>query len=149
MQICVLSDAGLSAIAEWQKSIDAEGFPLRLDYDKPLAEVQGFLPANLNGIRTGFECHHVKPSYVIDTYPEINFDHAWRYVLAFIWIGDFNEMRAAWMAATAYALATAGVVFDENAGQLLTGPQAAQAVRQIERDMPKLEAKLLKMKEQR
>jgi hypothetical protein len=145
MQICVLSDARLSSIVEWQQSIDTEGLPLRLEYDGSLAEIRGFLPAHLGDKQTGFECHHVVPSDVMGTYPGINFGHAWTYVMAFIWIGDFNEMQAAWMAATAYARATAGIVFDEDAGQLLTPPQALQVVRDMAHAMPKLEAAMRKM----
>ena len=81
------------------------------------------------------------------TYPGINFGQAWTCGMAFIWIGDFNEMQAAWMAAAAYARATAGIVLDEDAVQLLTPPQALQAVRDMVRDMPKLEAAMRKMKE--
>ena len=140
MQICVLSDTQLNSISEWQRAIDAQGFPLRLSNDELLAQVRGFLPAYLAEKRTGFECHHLKPSDVMSTYPGINFGHAWKYAIAFLWIGDFNEMQAAWMAATAYACATAGVVFDEQGGALLEPLQALQAVQDIQRDLPKLEA---------
>ena len=41
MEICVLSDARLASIAEWQISIEAERFPLRLPQEEPLAESGG------------------------------------------------------------------------------------------------------------
>ena len=140
MEMCVLSDTRLNSISEWQRAIDVEGFPLRLSYDEPLGELRGFLPAYLSDQKTGFECHHVEPRELTDTYDNIKFGHEWKYVLAFVWIGDFNEMQAAWMAATAYACATAGVVFDEQGGALLEPLQALQAVQDIQRDLPKLEA---------
>src|SRR4029077_9200128 len=140
MEICVLSDAQLRSIAEWQQAINLEGFPLRLSSDKALANHIGFLPAYLNDKLSGFECHFTQPSDVASTYPEIDFGHAWKYAMALNWIGDFNEMQAAWMAAAAYARATNGIVFDEEAGQLYDGAQAAQAVQDIVREIPNLEA---------
>jgi hypothetical protein len=146
MEICVLSDVRLSSIAEWRRALDVEGFPLRLSYDKPLVQFSGFLPAYLNDKLTGFECHHIEPSEIVSTYPEIQFGHPWKYVITFIWIGDFSEMQAAWMAVTAYARATAGVIFDEESGQLYAPPQAAQAVQDIVREIPKLEAMMRDLK---
>ena len=140
MQICVFSDTQLDSISDWQTAIDAEGFPLRLTNEKPLAQVEGFLPMYLGDKLTGFECHHIAPKDIMATYPAIKFGHLWKYAIAFIWIGDFNEMQVAWMAATAYARATAGIVFDEDASELLTPSQALQAVQDILRDIPKLEA---------
>src|SRR5258707_7617234 len=123
---------------EWQHAINVEGFPLRLSSDKPLANLAGFLPAHLNDKLSGFECHFIQLSDITSTYPEIEFGHAWKYAMALNWIGDFNEMQAAWMAATAYARATNGIVFDEEAGQLYDGVQAAQAGPEIVRDITKI-----------
>jgi hypothetical protein len=140
MEICVLSDVQLGSIAAWQKAIDVEGFPLRLSYDKPLAQVGGFLPAYLNDNLTGFECRQRELADITSTYPEIEFGRVWKCALVFIWGGDFNEMQAAWMAATAYARATGGIVFDEEQGQLYDAAQAAQIVHEIVREIPNLEA---------
>lgn len=60
--------------------------------------------------KTGFECHHTEARELIDTYPEVQFGRQWTYGLVFVWSGNFMEMRAAWMAAAAYARA-AGVSF--------------------------------------
>lgn len=147
MEMCVLSDARLNSISEWQKAIERERFPLVLSYDRPFMGLKGFLPSYLSGKRTGFECHHVEPRELIDTYEGIQFDREWKYALAFIWIGDFNEMQAAWMAATAYARATAGVVFDEEAGQILTPVQALKVVQDNERVLPQLEVEMRKSRD--
>jgi hypothetical protein len=140
MEICVLSDVRLSSVDEWQKAIDGEGFPLRLSYDKPLTQAGGFLPAYLNDKLTGFECRQRELADITSTYPEIKFGRVWKCVLAFIWGGDFNEMQAAWMAATAYARVTGGIIFDEEQGQLYDAAQAAQTVHEIVREIPNLEA---------
>ena len=36
MELFVLSDERLNSVAEWQAAIDAEGYPLRLDANKPM-----------------------------------------------------------------------------------------------------------------
>ena len=133
MEISVLSDAQLSSISEWQHAIDAEGFGLRLSGTLSFSELGGFLPSYLHDKKTGFECHRVPAREIIDTYDNIEFEHDWKYGLVFVWGGNFTEMQAAWMAATAYARATSGIVFDEQAGQLLTPPQALEVVRDNER----------------
>ena len=68
-------------------------------------------------------------------YPNVEFGHKWKYVLAFRWLGSKrDEMRAAWMAATAYARATDGVIFDELDGKVRTAEQALEVVRDLESD---------------
>jgi hypothetical protein len=153
MEIYVLSNRRLASIAEWQRAIDAEGLALRLSDDVSFGTMSGFLPVRMEGRRTGFECDHWEPEDVIGGYSEIDFDHAWKYVLAFRWIGDFDELQSVWMAAAAYATATDGVVFDPQEGKILTAAKARDAVREIERDRPIMEAAvrtaLARLKEQR
>ena len=140
MEIHVLSDQRLTSITEWQRVIDAEAFPLRLSPDVQLDTVSGFLPAQLDGKNTGFECYHDNADALINGDSEINFGRRWKFALGFRFVGDFTELRAAWMAATAYARATAGVVYDPQEGRLYSAPEALQAVRQIERDWPAFES---------
>jgi hypothetical protein len=140
MEVCVLSDEKLDSISDWQNAIDAERFPLQLSDGAPLDRIDGFLPANLRDNRTGFECYHVDPREMIDTYKNIQFGHEWKYALVFVWGGNFKEMQAAWMAATAYARATSGIVFDPQASRLLTAPQAFDVVQDNERVLPQLDA---------
>jgi hypothetical protein len=140
LELCVFSDTSLASMSDWQKAVDAEGFALRLSADEPFAAVNGFLPASLRGKETGFECHHVDPREMIDTYEDIQFGRDWKHALVLVWGGDFAEMQAAWMAATAYARATSGIVFDPEAGELLTPSQALEMVHDNERVLPRLEA---------
>ena len=148
MEICVLSDSQLTSISEWQKAIDAKAFPLRLSSDKPLAQLSGFLPAYLSQKRTGFECRHLDPSDIFDTYNDFHFGHGWKYVLAFIWGGNFDAMLAAYMAATAYAAATDGIVFDEQEGKLLSPAQSCETIKDIERSRPEFEAAMRDLMQQ-
>jgi hypothetical protein len=144
MEICVLSNAQLDSISEWQKAIDAEGFSLQLADNEPLAQLKGFLPITLGEKQTGFECYHVDPHEMIDTYHDVQFGGEWKYAFIFVWIGDFSEMLAASMAGVAYARATEGIVFDPQAGQILTPVEASKIVQDMERNMPKLEAEMRK-----
>jgi hypothetical protein len=148
MQISVLSDRQLNSVAEWQQAIDAESFPLRMSYDRPLVQLGGFMPAYLGKRRTGFDCRQRSARDITVVYPKINFGHAWKYGMAFIWGADIDELQAVWMAAAAYARATEGVVFDEQEGKVLGPEEAIQVVRDIEQNMPNVEVVLRNLMEQ-
>jgi hypothetical protein len=139
IEMFVFSDRQLKSIAEWQTAIDAEGFPLKLK-DVNFDKQSGFLPALLNGEPTGFECYHDLGDDFIREAEDLNFDRAWKFVLGFRWIGDFYEFQAAWMAGAAYAVATNGMVLDDEGGTFLGAVEAREEARKIVRDMPKLEA---------
>ena len=139
MEIHVLSDRRLASIAEWQRAIDAEGFPLRLSSGVQFDTAQGFLPSRLGEKKTGFECYHDNASETMNFLGQINFGHRWGFALGFRWIGDPAELQAAWMAATAYARSTDGIVFDHQEGRVFTPLQALEVIRNIERDLPAFE----------
>ena len=61
---------------------------------------------------TGFECYRedVRTSEIRF---RISISREWKFVLIFVWLGSKeNELLAAWMAATAYAQATDGMILD-------------------------------------
>lgn len=138
MQICVLADSHLSSIAEWQKAIDAEGFPLRLSDDDPNRNLVARLREEETEIE--YDIHHFRE--LKDTYKGKNFSHDWKYAIAFTWPSDIAKAIASWMAATAYARAVNGVVFDEQEGKLFTPDETFRIVHEIERDRPEMEAAL-------
>ena len=111
-EIYVLSDTQLGSNADWQKAIDTAGFALTLSTDRPLSEQSGFLPVQLAGAQSGFECDHWDPRDVQQSYADVGFDHRWQYCLAFRWGADFKACLGAYIAASAYAAATKGVVLD-------------------------------------
>ena len=150
MEICVLSDSRLRSVSEWQQAIDAEGFSLRLPDKEPLADaIGGNLVAQLNAVPTAIEYSLIDLSELKETCRTGSFGHDWKYVVAFIWSSDFAEEIAAWMAATAYARATNGVIFDEEKGQLFTPDESVQITREVERRRPELEEALRDYLEQR
>ena len=135
MELCLFSDRRLGTIAEWQNAIAAEAFPLQLSKETSLNAVNGFLPSRLGGKLTGFECNHSKADEAMAGYSGVDFGHEWKYALALRWLGSKrDEMLAAWMAATAYARATDGVVFDELDGKIRTASQAMEIVRDLRSD---------------
>ena len=140
IEIFVLSDKRLSSIAEWQQAIDAEGFDLRLATSRSFDELSGHLPAHRGQQHAGFECDHWDPKEVMDEEfcGAIDFGRPWTQALAFRFGGDFHALWGAYAAAAAYAKATEGVLFDSESGEVLPPDKAAQAAREIERDLPNL-----------
>jgi hypothetical protein len=138
MEIYALSDRQLNSLADWQRAINAEGFPfpLQLSANTPFADLSGFLPVRYENVQTGFECDHWDPRSIITEYPDIGFGHPWKYALAFRFGAKPGELESAWMAATAYARATRGVVFDTEEGKLFKPDEAAQVIRKIENNRP-------------
>jgi hypothetical protein len=136
MQICVLADSLLTSIAEWQKAIDAEGFPLRLsdaDPDRNLA-------AQLREEETSIEYGVHDFLELKEVYKNVSFGHDWTYAIAFTWSSDFAEQIATWMAAAAYASATRGVIFDEQEGTVRSSEETLKVIHEIEQRRPEMEA---------
>lgn len=140
MELWIFSDRQLSSIVDWQAAIDAEGYPLKLGDATPLENLKGFLPAQLRGGPAGFECYHDDAADLLSRNPDINFGHAWSFALGLRWVGSsLGELRAAWMAATAYAVATDGMIFDDQEGKFRNAIEAREVVRDVERDVPNMD----------
>jgi hypothetical protein len=139
MGLHVLSDQRLNNSAEWQHAMNLASYPVQLSDGFQFASINGFAPVALNGTQTGFECFHDDVSKAMDFLGRENFGYQWKYALAFRWRGtSLDELQAAWMAATAYAAATGGIVFDHEAGKVLTLREARAAVDQIIRNIPRM-----------
>jgi hypothetical protein len=142
MEIHILSDRALDSTAAWQEAITAHGFALELSMALPLSSLRGFLPARSGGRLTGFECYHDDPAELRLDYHDIDFGRAWAHALSLRWGACLLECLAAWIAAAAYAKATDGIVFDPDSSELLTAQQAIERAREIERELPAIEASL-------
>jgi hypothetical protein len=134
MSLYVFSDKQVKSVAEWQAAIDREGYPLQLRPDMIFEQLSGFFPMHLRGELTGFECYHEDlPDVKEDVIPDIDLGHEWKFVLGFVWLGSkWNELVTAWMAATAYAQATDGIIFDGEGGRLYTPAEARALVAHYE-----------------
>jgi hypothetical protein len=131
MEIWVLSDRQLKSIAEWQTAIDAEDYPLQLSAEMAFEALRGFLPMQLRGERSGCECYHDPADELMRETPDVDFGHAWKFVLGFRWGGNFKEMQAAWMAATAYAAATDGIVIDDQELRIRSAEESRRELAEI------------------
>ena len=142
MEIYVLSDTQLASIEAWQRAIDAEGFRLKLSKETSIEALRGHLPAWWGEKYAGFECDHWNAAELMDELPEVVFEHQWKYALAFRWGADLNACQGAYMAATAYARATNGVILDCEEGKLLSPQRALELTQKIESDLPAIEQAL-------
>ena len=69
-------------------------------------------------------------------------------MLVFVWLGSKeNEMLAAWMAATAYAEATEGMILDGEAGKMCTPADGRTLVHDLEHPSPAALAALQEIRE--
>ncbi len=148
MEIYVLSDERLNSISEWQQAIDARRFALRLSSETPFPAQKGFLPAQSGGNSTGFECDHWDAAKLMMDYCDLNFGHQWKHALAFRWGADLRACVAAYMAGAAYAGATHGVVLDCEQGKIIAAQEAAEVARDIDRQIPEIEAAIRSTVEQ-
>lgn len=145
MELNIFSDRRLNSIAEWQRAINAEGFPLQLARDVDLSTVSGFLSADLKNKRTGFECYQDEAWEMMESLGRSNFDRDWKFALGLRWGPDFAAVDSAWMAATAYAAATGGVIFDYEEAEIFTPDQGRELIRRFEREQPALDALIKKV----
>lgn len=148
MSLWIFSDREVSSVAEWQAAIAAEGYPLQLSSDMIFEELSGFFPMHLRGELTGFECYREDAADVEQADLGVEIDHNWKFLLVFSWLGSKeNELLAAWMAATAYARATNGIIYDGEEGKLLTPAQAHDYVHKLEHPSPETLAAIKEIKE--
>ena len=148
MELYIFSDRRLSSIRAWQRAIDFKGFPLQLFDWIPFAAQQGALPVKFRDQSTAFECDHWNASAVIAESPEIDFERHWKFALAFRWGADAYAGAAAYLAGSAYAQATGGVVLDCEEGKIISAARAAEIGFDIERGIPMIEAAVRKAVEQ-
>lgn len=125
MSVYAFSNRQLS-IAEWQAAIDARGFGVKLDESRAFSELSGFLPVNLDGRNTGFECDHSDGKELLDELAEEGFlaGQDWKYALCFNYQGDQYECTSACLAAASYVAATDGALF-EGEEAIFYEPEAA------------------------
>ena len=143
MELHVLSDRHLASFAEWQRAIDAERFPLRFEANADLQTTSGFVPLQFEYVPSGFECFHDNAEQTQNFLGSENFDRKWKFALGFRWRGDPMELLAAWMAATAYATASSGIIFDHQEARSFTPQEARAVINDIKRDLPRM-ASILK-----
>jgi hypothetical protein len=148
MEIYVLSDQRLASVDAWQAAIDGEGFSLQLSVARPFAELRGALPVMLGQRQTAFECDHWDAKELMAETPEVPFDHAWTYALAFRWGADIYAGASAYAAAAAYAAATSGVVLDCQEGKVISPQRATEISRELEQSQSVIDEAVRRVMEQ-
>jgi hypothetical protein len=148
MELYIFSDRRLTSIGMWQQAIDTERFPLRLLTAVPFASLQGALPVKFRDKPTAFECDHWNASERIAESPHIDFGRRWKHALAFRWGTDTYAGAAAYLAGSAYAKATGGVLLDCEEGKIISAQRAAEIGFEMERGIPMIEAAVRKVMEQ-
>jgi hypothetical protein len=143
MELHVFSDKYLTSFAVWQRAVDAERFPLRFETGAEFQAVCGFVPLHFENAPSGFECFHDNAEETQNFLGSENFDRKWKFALGFRWRGDPMELLAAWMAATAYAAASDGIIFDHQEARSFTPQEARTVISDIKRDLPRM-ASILK-----
>lgn len=139
MELWIFSDRQLGSVAQWQAAVDAESYPLRLSTEAQFEQLSGFFPMQLRGELTGFECYHDDAAELMSAMSDVNFGREWKHALGFRWLGSkISELRAAWMAATAYAQATDGVILDDQEMRLRNATEARDVIRDVEQEMPEI-----------
>lgn len=132
MELWILSNTQLESIIQWQAAIDAEDYPLRLSVEASFEALKGFLPSYLRDELTGFECYHEDAAEFFREHPDVHFDHPWKFVLAIRWLGSKrSELLAAWIAGSAYAKATAGVIVDDQEEKIRNAAESYEMARRI------------------
>jgi hypothetical protein len=82
---------------------------------------------------TGFECYHQNVAEFLHDNPDIHFTRPWKYMIAIRWLGSKrSELLAAWIAASAYAEATDGVVVDDQEEKVRNAVEARDVARGID-----------------
>ena len=137
IEIFVLSNRQIVSLEVWQQAINNEGLQLTLSVDGPVDELHGFLPVELEGLASGFECDHCDVHEIAELYPDVDLGQNWKEALAFNSQG-FEEDLAAYQAAAAYAKATDGIVFDPQESLVMSPQQAFAVASQYKADIPRM-----------
>lgn len=131
LELYVMSPRRLRSIQEWQRAVDKYGFPIKFAPDTDFDKVSGFLPLQLRGRLSGFECDHWPISDIQGTYG-INIDPSFKHALAFRWGGNYDELVSVTQASAAYSAATDGLIFDCEEGDFISNVKSVEIAKKIE-----------------
>ncbi len=132
MELYVISERRLQTINEWQDAIDKFGFPIRFEAGIDFESTSGFLPLRLHNRLSGFECDHWTIDDIKEIYGYHRINPNSKYVLAFRWSGDYDELISVTQASAAYAIATDGLLFDCQEGDFISNEKAIEMANTIE-----------------
>lgn len=141
MELYVFSDKKLSSIAEWNAILSTEGFEVEIA-DDPIESLDGHQPTKLRGRDVWLEFNHWDAKRFLAEETYIQPDRQWTCLLALRWSFDVYAAPAAYMAASAYAKATSGVIYDCEEGRFISWKEGGKIARNLDERAPILEAHL-------
>ncbi len=117
--VVFLNKSDLPTISVWQDAVNQLGYDYLFDPNWNLVDGSGAWPGSLNGQRTAFEYAFADED---DERPSLA--KSYSSSVSFFCHGDFVEAAAAWIAATALAATVPSVLYDTEANEAYTGPEA-------------------------
>ena len=140
MSVDLIVFAARSAIpspADWQRAIDAVGFPVALDTDFDVGTFSGFLPCSFRSLASGFEY------FVSALSPEERADagapEGTDFQVTFVTHSDPREFATSLLAAAALCHASGGLLVDPQSGDEIQADQvldwARAGLKDIEREL--------------
>jgi hypothetical protein len=114
----------------WQKALDINEFKVKLDATCEVVSHEGFWPATYQGRTAGFELYRSSPDEFLGDYP--NATGAFDVAVSFVTHSNMDEGCSAWLAASALAHLTGGVLLDESAGEDVPAADALSWGRAVE-----------------
>jgi hypothetical protein len=136
MEVYVISKERLASVIQWQAAIIHEGLGLILPPGLSMTKLDGMIPCQIRGVKTGFECQYLSVAEFQDEIPASGVMSIDSKILAFRWGGDPYAAVSSYMAAAAYARAAKGAVFDGEDGKFLSADRAIEIAYEIERRIP-------------
>ena len=129
--IVLTTRAKLPTLQAWQTAIDSHGFKVALDPSGDFTDHDGFWPAKYQGRAAGFELSNASPDEALEDYPEVE----GKFDIAFSFVTDSNmdEACSSWLAASALAHLTGGVLLDDSSGDAIPGADALEWARELEK----------------
>ncbi|TXM90588.1 hypothetical protein FV232_13195 [Methylobacterium sp. WL30] len=129
----------IKSIEDWQASIDALGFDLRLRSARDLADHRGHLPALWRGREAGLEFGACAFAELAETYDDIDLGGPWPYAYAF-YFAALPSCVGTWLALAACLTLTDGVAFDPQEGRILRPGEAARYAQDTENEVDRIES---------
>lgn len=114
----------------------------------PFDRENRILPAEFRGRPTTFVSKLCNASEHMAESSHIDFGRRWKHGLVLRWGSDVYAGAAAYLAASAYATATGGVLLDCEEGKIISAKRAAEIGFDLERSIPMIEAAVRRVIEQ-
>ncbi len=139
MSCVVLSQRPLPTVGAWQRSLDELGFALRLGAgdDAAIASLRGHLPAIWKEREAGFECYPRgadEAAEIAEENEDLGPGGPWACMIEIVYWGSAG-CAGAMMAATAYARAVDGLLYEDQAGIVVRGDDLVPFARQSVAEM--------------